>query len=243
MKNLLKIALATGAALAAMQPALAQQRPAAAAPAAAAVSGTVVPGIAIANLEAVVGNADANRVAQQQRPVTYKAQIDSYQARGQALQAQIQPLVDKFNRDQAAPGANQAALQAQAASIQQMQQNAQNELNNIIKPVAYSEAYVTEQIEEKLDQAVKAAMGKRSISLLLSPQAVLALNNNAYNLNQAILAELNTLIPTAQLVPPTGWEPRQIREAKAQQAAQQAAPAPAGGARPATPAGPAPSGR
>jgi hypothetical protein len=48
---------------------------------------------------------------------------------------------------------------------------------------------------------------------------VLAVNNNAYNLNQDILNELNTLLPSAQLVPPTGWEPRELREARAQQAA------------------------
>jgi hypothetical protein len=56
---------------------------------------------------------------------------------------------------------------------------------------------------------------------------------NAYNLNQAILDELNVAIPTAQLVPPAGWEPREVREQKAAQAAQQsgAAAAPAGPAR------------
>lgn len=220
------------------------------APAAAAgtVGGVVVQGIAIANLEAVVANADANRVATQQRPVTYKPQIDNYQARGRALQAQIQPLVDKFNRDAAAPGANRALLQQQGATIQKMQEDAQRELNGIMRPVVYSEAYVTEQIEEKLDQAIKNAMTKKKVTLLLSPQAVLA-TENAYNLNPDILAELNALLPTAQLVPPQGWEPRQLREARAQQAAAQgqpaagAAPAATTPAAPRPPAGPQPEGR
>jgi hypothetical protein len=64
---------------------------------------------------------------------------------------------------------------------------------------------------------------------------------NAYDLTDEIVAELNALLPTAQLVPPQGWEPREIREARAQQAAQQAGNRPA--AAPAAPAGPQPEGR
>jgi NADH dehydrogenase FAD-containing subunit len=96
-----------------------------------------------------------------------------------------------------------------------------------------SEAYVLEQINEKINGAVQAAMTKRGITLVLNPQATIA-TTGAYNLNQPILDELNALIPAAQLVPPAGWEPREVREAKAQQAAQQAPAAP----RPAAPAAP-----
>jgi hypothetical protein len=46
--------------------------------------------------------------------------------------------------------------------------------------------------------------------------------DQAYNLNQDILTELNALIPSAQLVPPAGWLPR-AREQQAQQQAQAAA--------------------
>lgn len=234
MTNLLKSAFKASAAASLMlgvaHPVLVQQAMAAA---------PVVPGLAVANLEAVVANSNANKTAAQQRPTTYKAQIDAYQAKGTAVQNQLKPLVDKFNKDRAAANANQASLQQQAAAIQQIQQNAEREMNTIVQPVAYSEQYVTEQIEEKLDQAVKAAMAKKNVSLVLSPQAIVAVNNNAYNLNQDILNELNTLLPSAKLVPPQGWEPRQIREARAAQQQQgQAAPA-----APAAPAGPQPQGR
>ncbi len=235
MNNLLKSAFKASAAASLMlgvaQPVLVQQAIAAA---------PVVPGLAVANLEAVVANSNANKTAAQQRPTTYKSQIDAYQAKGTAVQNQLKPLVDKFNKDRAA-NANQASLQQQAAAIQQIQQNAEREMNTIIQPVAYSEQYVTEQIEDKLDQAVKSAMTKKNISLVLNPQAIVAVNNNAYNLNQDILNELNTLLPSAQLVPPQGWEPRQIREARAAQQQQQGQAAPA--AAPAAPAGPQPQGR
>lgn len=245
MKTLLKSALVAGLMLGTAYPALAAKpAPAAAAPTTTTNSGPLVPGVAVASLDAVIANSNAQRTAAQQRPVTYKAQIDAYQAKGTAVQNQLKPLVDKFNKDRAAPGANQAALQQQAQTIQDIQNKAEQDMNQIVQPVAYSEAYVNEQIEGKLDQAVKNAMAKKNISLLLSPQAIVALNNNGYNLNPDILNELNTLIPSAQLVPPQGWEPRQIREARAQQAQQQggAAPAPAATA-PKPASGPQPEGR
>lgn len=252
MTKLLKSACGAAFALAlAAQPAFAKEKPAPAttAPAAAqAPSSTVISGIAVADLGAVIANSDAARIGDQQRPVTYKAQIDAYQSRGRALQAQIQPLVDKLKRDAAAPNANQAVLQQQANSIQKLQDSGQQELNGIIQPVLLSREYVKEQIEEKLDEAVKAAMKKRGITLLLSPQAVIAIQESSYDLTAGIIAEVNTLLPTAQLVPPTGWMPREQREEMArQQAAQQAQQAPQGQAaapaRPAQPAGPQPDGR
>lgn len=206
MKAALAAALATGTAMTA-QPALAQS------------TGTVVQGLAIANLDAVIANSNAFKTAETQRQTTYKAQIDQAEQRRAAIAAQLNPMVTKFNTDSQAANPNQASLQQQATSIQRMQESAQEELQRILQPVAMSRAYVTEQIEEKLDQAVKNAMGKKKVSLLLNPQSVVAVNASAYNLNQDILTELNTLIPSAQIVPPSGWEPRQIREARAQQAA------------------------
>ena len=207
--------------------------------AAAASSGPVVPGLAVADFEAVVANSTANRTAATQRQTTYKSQIDAYEARRRALAAQLQPMATKLENDAKAAKPDQNALQQQANTLRQLQESGQQELNRMAQPIAYSQAYVAEQIEAKLDEAVKAAMAKKRVSLVLTPQAVVAANNNAYNLNPDILAELNRLIPSAQVVPPAGWEPRQIREARAQQA-QGAAAAPAA---PATPAGPQPTGR
>lgn len=225
MKTLLKSFALAGLMLTAAQPALVQAQ----------AVGPLVPGLAVADLDGAVANSNAYKTAQQQRPVTYKAQIDQAEARRSAITAQLQPLVTKFNADRQAASPNQASLQQQAGQIQQIQQAGEQELRQILQPVGLSEAYVTEQISDKLDAAVKAAMAKKKVSLLLSPQAVLAMNNSAYNLNQDIVAELNTALPAAQLVPPAGWLPREVREQQAQQAAQRPAAA--------APAQPAPSGR
>jgi len=230
-KHLIKSAVIAALALSAAQPAVAQKAPAAAAPA-----GPVVPGLGIANLEAVLVNSNAYKTAQSQRPTTYKAQYDAAEARRAQIAAQIKPLVDKFNADRAAATPNQASLQQQAQTIQQIQESAQGELQKILQPAALSESYVQEQLGEKLPAAVNAAMAKRKITLLINPENVLSANP-AYNLNQDILNELNAAVPSAQLVPPAGWEPRQVREARAQQAAQAPAPAAAPATTPKQPSG------
>ena len=192
--------------------------------------------IAVADLDAVMANSDAVRLANEQRQVTYKPQIDAAKARKAQIEGLLRPLYEKIQADSQAAKPNQAALQQQAATIQQMEQNGQREIAEIIRPVALSEAYVQEQVEDKLDQAVKDAMSANQVTLLLAPTAILA-TQNGNNLNQAILTELNKAIPSAQLVPPAGWLPRQLRE---QQAAQQQAAAAAAPAAPvaAQPAGP-----
>lgn len=240
-KAALIVALMLGTAnSASAAPARRAAAPAAAAAGAGATSGQIVAGLAVADFDAVRDNSDAVRAAGQQRPTTYKAQLDAYTARAAVLQAQLNPMIEKINKDAAAPNPNQADLVAQNTAIQKFQESAKAELAALSKPVVYSELFVKEQVEAKMEAAVKAAMAKHRVSIILNPQAVTAINNGAYNLNAAILAEVNALIPTAQLVPPANWEPLEVRQARAQQAAQQGqAPAPAPAA--AAPASPAPA--
>lgn len=226
MSKYLKFAVIAAAGVAVAQPALAQK---AAAPAAApAPTGPVIAGIAVADIDLIVANSAAVRGSGALQQTTYKATLDQAKARRDALNAQLKPLADKFNADRAAANPDQASLEKQLATIRQMENSANQELQQILQPVSLSQTYVQEQVEERLAAAVNAAMSKKKISLLLRPDAVVSAAAPAYNLNQDILTELNALIPTAQIVPPQGWQPRQVREAQAQQAAaqqQNAAPA------------------
>lgn len=218
MKIFSKSLLAAGIAFAALSPI-------AAAPAAA----QVVKGIGVVSLPAVVANSNAYKTAEQQRPVTYKPQLDQAEARRAAIAAQLQPLVDKFNADRQA-NPNNPALNQQAQTIQQIQQSGQQELQQLVAPVALSRAYVTEQIEDRLDTAVQNAARKKNIQLILDPtQGAVIYADAAYNITQDVLNELNTLLPNAQLVPPQGWVPREVRQQQeaAAAAAVQAPAAPA----------------
>jgi Skp family chaperone for outer membrane proteins len=229
MNTLLKSVLLGSIAVATLPSlALAQRAPT-------APAGPAIPGIAVANIEAVVGNSNAYKTAATQRQMTYKAQFDAAEARRKQLAAQMQPLADKFTKDRQA-NAPAASLQQQAQQLQALQDSGSQELQRMLAPVALSEAYVNEQINDKLSAAIEAAMQKKKVTLVLNPQSVIAASGS-YNLNQDILAELNTQLPSVQIVPPAGWEPREVREARA---AQGAATAPAA---PARPAGPQPSGR
>ncbi len=229
----------------AAQPALAQKKDKnAPAPAA---SATAMTGIAVADLNAAAVNSDAFRVAGQQRQTTYKATYDQAEARAKQLETQMKPMIDKFQADRTANKA-EAALAPQYQAIQQLEERGKQEIQQILLPVALSEAYVNEHILDKRAEALQKAMQKRGVTLVLRPEATEAFSN-AYDLTSAVTTELNALIPNAGLVPPQGWLPRQMREQQAarQQAAQPAAAAaPAGAApapRPAAPAGPQPDGR
>jgi Skp family chaperone for outer membrane proteins len=195
-----------------------------------------VKGIAVANPTAIVALSNAFKVAEQQRPVTYKAQLDQANARKAQIEAQLRPMATKLQADAQAPNAatNQAALQQQYAQIQQIEQSGQNEINQILQPVALSRAYVVEQIGDKLEQATKQAMAKKGIEILLDSGSVINAGE-PYNLNQSILNEVNVILPSAQLVPPAGWLPRAQREQQAQQqGAASAAPAAAAPVAPST---------
>lgn len=227
MKPLLLTCLAASTLLAA--PALAQT---AAAPAA-AVKKQFVPGLAVANVDEVKLASNAYVNAGKERPIVYKTVIAMAESRSKQLNDRIAPLQVKFNADQRA-GAAQADLQQQAQTIQAMLQSGQQEVNTILAPVALSNAYVVEQINDVITRAITDAMAKTGATFIVAPQSAVAFDN-AYNLNPAILAELNALLPVARVSPPAGWRPRAEREAAAAQAAQ-TAPAP-------RPAQPAPGGR
>ena len=187
--------------------------------------------IGVVSLPAAIANSNAFKTAQTQRQTTYKPQIDQAEARRQAIAAQLQPLLTKFNADRAAASPNQQALQQQAAQIQQIEAAGQRELQTILAPVGLSHAYVQEQIEDRLDTAVQAAARKKNITLILdASQGAVVYADATHNITQDVINEINAVLPSAQLVPP------EIRE-------QQAAAAQAQGQQPAQPAQPQPSGR
>ena len=240
MTNLIKFAAGTALALAlSAQPSLAQTKKAAptvAAATAAAPRGAAVQGIGVADMQVAVANTNAYRTASQQRQTSYKATYDAAQARAKQVDAQLQPLIAAFNADRAAKKPD-ATLQQQYAAVQAVQAQGEADIKQILQPAQLSDEYVIEQVTEKLPQAVNTVMGRRGVTLLLNPDSVI-LAGPAYDLTSAVVAELNTLVPSAQVVPPAGWVPRRVREQQAQQAGRT-------GAAPAAvrPAAPQPDGR
>jgi len=199
-----------------------------AAPAAAPAAGSgqmppkqVLPGIGIVSRDDVIVASNAFRNAQSERQIVYKNQIAMAEARRKQLNALIEPLVAKYQEDQRSGSASAADLQQRAASIQAQQNAGVQELQGMLAPVARSEAYVTEQVIDAFSKALVATMDKRGLTLIMPSQSPLAFNN-AYVINAAVLAELNTILSRVAVVPPEGWRPRAEREAAAAQQAQSA---------------------
>lgn len=202
-------ALVAGLSLATAGQAMAQTAPA-------------VPGVGVANQSVIVGTSNAYKSAIQQLPATYKAQIDQANTRKSQIQAQLKPLYEKLDADAKKPNADRAALQAEYAQIQQIEQAGEQEIKQIVEPINLARQYILEQIGDKLESATQTAMTKRRISIVLDAQSVLKADG-AYNVNQDVLDALNAMLPAVNVVPPAGWLPRQQREAQAQQQAQEAA--------------------
>lgn len=177
-------------------------------------SAQAVTNVAVANAEEALQRSNAFTQAVAQIKTTYKTQIDAFEVRQKALQAQIQPLVTAFQAAQKAPNPNQAALQTQVTAIQTKQQSAQRELQQLSTPFARAQAYAEEQIASKLEAALKAAMLKRKVNLVLTPQAAVSYQPSA-DITNDIVAELNTLVPSVSIAVPANWQPGQSQAAAA----------------------------
>jgi len=188
--------------------------------------------VAVADVRGAAAKSNAFTVASQQIQTTYKAQIDQQETRGQTLQAEMNVLIAKYNEEAKKTPQNQAALQAAAKAVQDKRQAAQAELGRIGAPVELALAYVEDQISVRMNEAIKAAMTAKKVDLLLNPDAVLARENNV-DITDAVVVELNKILPNVTITPPAGYQPGQLVQQRNQQmidaarAAQPAAGAPA----------------
>ena len=194
-------------------------------------------GVGVADVRVAAARSNAFTVASQQIETTYKAQIDQQQSRGQTLQAEINVLIAKYNEEAKKTPQNQAALQAAGKAVQDKRQAAQAELGQIGAPIVLAIAYVEDQISIRMNEAIRAAMVAKKIDLLLNPDAVLARENNV-DITDAVVTELNRILPTVSTAVPAGYQPGQLVQQRNQQLMDAARAAQPG----ATPAAPAPTG-
>jgi Skp family chaperone for outer membrane proteins len=162
--------------------------------------------VAVANLDQAVERSNAFVLAVNQIKTTYKAQIDAFDARSKALNAEMQPAVTAFQAAQKVPNANQQALQTQYTQLQTRQQAAQRELQGLYTPIGRAQAYAEEQVVAKLDPALKAAMNAKRVGLVLQPQATVSYQPVA-DITNDVIAQLNLLVTQVGIVPPQGWNP------------------------------------
>lgn len=167
-------------------------------------------GIGVADLEAAVAKSAAFTNAMTAMQTTYKAQIDSFNARKTTLDTELQTKATEIQNLQKQSGAA-ATLQPKVEAFQKRRGEIQQELNTLGRPIALAQAYVEEQITAKLNDALKSAMTKRKVDLVLVPGATVSYQPTV-DITDAVTAELNTMVPSAQIVPPAGWQPGQQKQ-------------------------------
>jgi Skp family chaperone for outer membrane proteins len=184
--------------------------------AAAAVPGTValvapaaaqVGGVAVADPNAAVAGSNAWKAAAAQIQTTYKAQIDSAEARRRAIATELQPLYTKFEADQRANVA-EATLRTQATAIQAKETAGNQEIGRLTAPAQRAQAYAIEQIQVQLQAAIQAAVTRKNVQLLVRPDAAM-FAAPASNITADITTELNRLVPSVNANPPANWQPGQ----------------------------------
>lgn len=175
-------------------------------------------GVAVVNLDAAIENSAAYKAAVNQIQTTYKAQITAVQTRQAALQNELTPLKTELENLQKNPATPQATLQAKATALQTRVNAAQQELGRMSVAYERPAAYAREQVGNKVEQALKAAMAAKKIGIVLSPDAVVAVQGGN-DLTLDVVTQLNALVPSASITPPANWQPGQ---------AEQQAGAPAG---------------
>lgn len=168
------------------------------APAMAQVQGNM----GVVDAASVVASTNAFATASQQVGTTYKPQIDSIQARGQEQQTLLKQL-DK-NNDGQLDEAEQKAAQgsSQAQRIQQIEQ----EVAQLTNQIDMARVYSIQQILQQYPAAVQQVVQQLNIQVVLSPDSVVYAPPQA-NINQQVVAALNTKVPSVQIVPPQDWQP------------------------------------
>lgn len=179
-------------------------------------------GIAVVDMGEAINTSSAATTARSQMQVTYKASIDSLNTRKAALEAELKQKGEALQAAvKAANGKPTPALQTQYEDLQKRQQEANVELQRLGQPLALANAYVEEQIGAKLNDALKNAMSKAKVDLVLVPDATVSYQPGV-DITKMVVAELNALVLSVGIVPPTGWKPGGQQQA-----------APAAGAQPA----------
>lgn len=169
-------------------------------PAVAQVNGT----IAVVNPPATIAGSSAFSAAYQQINTTYASQITQIQQKQQQAQTLIQQLDTNSdgNLDQAEQQAAQNAPQAQQI------QTLEREIGQLQNQVESARVYAIEQILQQYSAALQTVTTADNIQVVLSPEAV-TWSAPAANINQKVVAALNTRVPSVQTTPPQNWQPSQ----------------------------------
>jgi Skp family chaperone for outer membrane proteins len=155
--------------------------------------------IAVVDLDRVSSECNACKTA----AATLRSQQSSFESRRQALAAplqtegkSIQAAVDALNGKEP-----DAALQARAKAFQAKQQQGVEELQRQAQQLERNQAYVNQQIRDKLNSVYTPVMQKRGANMIVEIGTTLA-SSAGLDVTNDVLAALNTAMPSLQTTAP-----------------------------------------
>jgi Skp family chaperone for outer membrane proteins len=173
----------------------------------AAAQAQTIPGavIAVVDLEKVSTECNACKAAR----ATLQSQVTAVQNREKALSA---PLETEGKAIQAAIDALKgkepdAALQARIKAFDAKRQQGAQELANQQQQVQRNSAYVSQQVQAKLDPIYRQVMQRRGANLLLEITSTLA-SASQIDVTNDVLAALNAALPSVQTTAPAQQQPQ-----------------------------------
>jgi Skp family chaperone for outer membrane proteins len=173
----------------------------------AAAQAQAIPGavIAVVDLEKVSTECNACKAAR----ATLQSQVTAVQNREKALSA---PLEAEGKAIQAAIDALKgkdpdAALQARIKAFDTKRQQGAQELANQQQQVQRNSAYVSQQVQAKLDPIYRQVMQRRGANLLLEITSTLA-SASQIDVTNDVLAALNAALPSVQTTAPAQQQPQ-----------------------------------
>tara|TARA_R110000782_G_scaffold78276_4_gene155092 strand:+ start:33907 stop:34599 length:693 start_codon:yes stop_codon:yes gene_type:complete len=201
-----------------------------------------VAGVATVNTTVAIARSKALMPAYKQIETTYASYITQMQTKRQEMNTLLAQL-DK-NGDKQVDQAEMDAAQASKNPVLTQVDAKEKEISTLQQPIIKAQVYVIDQIVDKYEAAQRAVVTAKKLNYILTPDAF-AWAPPAIDVTDAITAELDKALPTANTTPPADWKPdqqtvsvyQQVQQllsaaAQAQAArAQQAAPA-AGGQQP-----------
>src|SRR3546814_11862176 len=137
---------------------------------------------------------------------TYKAQIEAFNARKATLDKELQTKATEIQNAQKTAGANSATLQPKIEAFQKRRAEIQQELATLGRPIALAQAYVEEQVSSKMGDALKSAMTKNKVDLVLPPGPTVSYQPEVDNTN-ALVTNPTPIFPHPHIVPPAAREP------------------------------------
>jgi outer membrane protein len=160
-----------------------------------------VPGavIAVVDLDKVTSECNACKTAS----ASLRSQAQAIQAREKALGQQLETEGKAIQAEiDALKGAEpSAALKTKVQAFQTKQQNAVNEIQTGQANVQRNQAYVQQQVGQKLGPIYQQVMQRRGANLMIEVGSTLA-SSSALDVSAEVLAALNTAMPTLSTTAP-----------------------------------------